>query len=632
MSTKTRHSVIATPYIQKRIGASSNDSISDRMLMPKKSGLHSPDGSKMYFFDDGDEGVLKFPDDVALKSYRNGYYQHIYWLGVGGYLIINHHDKEILLIDPWHSYSSFWLGEFPFTKNRPMDCYRRMTELVGKLKSNQSYNDKLYGETENWNETVDAFCGQLDSGAPFEECNQYIMKLYSINEKEHKGINDSDYSNRKNVIDEMLECKVIEQDCYRLGNLASFIRTSVNLQSNGTFNYLLTGILLSHTHFDHGDDLAMLLTLLQAPKGKYIDKLNGRTFGYLMGPPLYLGKSIDKMPVIYCDYEAMYYHRAMFFDQDIAHPYKAEYDEHNKMFDNYRTKYGVVRLNGLYGKDNSKWKEFTTQATEKSLYYTDGTNKYLSDAKSADKCPDAGTRLKPVTIGSFLVEPYVWDHMNTGSPWQTDKDVNDNHVAGSYERISVFLIRHKQAQNAKRTLVIGSSGEMGLIESAFSDEDYSKGYLESLNPKIETDLLIQSVQGKYKWFLADFTEQVKSSWRYILANIKVKDAIIFSHWESYVQHIAKKRSAGEDYDTDIRDDMRIVNQNIDMLRTAAFDPTSDDYFEKLTQDNLADLKRLIADQRIYILGRLGYDFEYPVPEDAEKALEEYRADLATVQQ
>ena len=47
--------------------------------------------------------VKKFPKNFI----KNGDYQKIYWLGVSGYIIINEHDKEILLIDPWPSYIEF---------------------------------------------------------------------------------------------------------------------------------------------------------------------------------------------------------------------------------------------------------------------------------------------------------------------------------------------------------------------------------------------------------------------------------------------------------------------------------------------------------------------------------------------
>ena len=44
--------------------------------------------------------VKKFPKNFI----KNGAYQKIFWLGVNGYIIVNEHDKEILLVDPWPSY------------------------------------------------------------------------------------------------------------------------------------------------------------------------------------------------------------------------------------------------------------------------------------------------------------------------------------------------------------------------------------------------------------------------------------------------------------------------------------------------------------------------------------------------
>ena len=42
---------------------------------------------------------------ISPKNFiKNGAYQKIFWLGVCGYIIVNEHDKEILLVDPWPSY------------------------------------------------------------------------------------------------------------------------------------------------------------------------------------------------------------------------------------------------------------------------------------------------------------------------------------------------------------------------------------------------------------------------------------------------------------------------------------------------------------------------------------------------
>lgn len=52
------------------------------------------------------------PDhDRLTRSFTNGCYQQILFLGVSGFVICNHWDKEILLVDPWPTYASFWTDE-----------------------------------------------------------------------------------------------------------------------------------------------------------------------------------------------------------------------------------------------------------------------------------------------------------------------------------------------------------------------------------------------------------------------------------------------------------------------------------------------------------------------------------------
>jgi len=49
--------------------------------------------------------MTKIKVKILPKNFiKNGDYQKIYWLGVCGYIIVNEHDKEILLVDPWPSY------------------------------------------------------------------------------------------------------------------------------------------------------------------------------------------------------------------------------------------------------------------------------------------------------------------------------------------------------------------------------------------------------------------------------------------------------------------------------------------------------------------------------------------------
>jgi hypothetical protein len=240
--------------------------------------------------------------------------------------------------------------------------------------------------------------------------------------------------------------------------------------------------------------------------------------------------------------------------------------------------------------------------------------------------------------------------MNTGAPWQKDETNVENMSAGSYERITAFLIQRVDVKDAKRTFVVGSSGEMGKVigkkwvnkgdttlkedwqidhwvETAYVDDDYTFDHLQNINPQIETDLLIQAIQGNYMPVFSDFTYQVMASWKYILSNVNIHDAIVVSHWESYVQFIAKKHQSADLFDKDIRHDMRIVNQNIDMLRTIAFYPGTDVVFGSFTSEQL---KRLISDRRIYILGRLGHDFEYDVPLNAERAFLEIKQETVSI--
>ena len=55
------------------------------------------------------EGDERRPSPFKMaKSFRNGRYQHLMFLGICGFVICNHCDKEILLVDPWPTYFSYW--------------------------------------------------------------------------------------------------------------------------------------------------------------------------------------------------------------------------------------------------------------------------------------------------------------------------------------------------------------------------------------------------------------------------------------------------------------------------------------------------------------------------------------------
>jgi len=65
---------------------------------------------------------------------NNGSYQKIVWLGVNGYLIINEPDKQILLVDPWPSYSE-----------SPVKTSDKITELTDWLVSTTEEGYELVG-------------------------------------------------------------------------------------------------------------------------------------------------------------------------------------------------------------------------------------------------------------------------------------------------------------------------------------------------------------------------------------------------------------------------------------------------------------------------------------------------------
>jgi hypothetical protein len=303
-----------------------------------------------------------------VQSVWNGNFQHIMWLGVNGWVIINHHDREILLVDPWPSYN------------------------------------------------------QMD---------------------ERGGVQ-------------------------RLKGAANFLRRAV------AEGYSLTGVLLSHTHFDHADDVPRLfLALTLAPVT--VTYPGGLKAKY-KSPAL----ELDDLPVVCADYDTMHYLRGGFAQMK------------GEIWDCYKTT------------KNDKWLPITKPKGQ-WVHYDDHYN-------DAHRPPlKAGIKCKPFTLGHFRIQPYVWDHYSI-MPF----DAGIFGAAGNLQRQSAFLIRHATATDAKRTFVSGSAGEM------------SKRYtvaVKKQKPRIETDLLIQSIckQGKSFDDMLAYQHQC----------FTINDLIVCSHWEDF---------------------------------------------------------------------------------------------------
>lgn len=463
------------------------------------------------------EGILGSngePDENRMiHSFRNGRYQHIMFLGICGYVICNHCDKEILLVDPWPSHHSEWTGTIPTADPRPL--------MNGSTDAKQ-----------------------------------------------------------------------------RLADLASFLRNAAG--GNQEDRYTLSGILLSHMHFDHSEDIVVLLELMAAQTesvasfddvGTYTDHL-GRIYS-LAGPPI----EIDSLPKICCDYDTLIYLLTYYFyvpydtisidGNEVFRPQgrirQWERAQGGRIRQRQRYWYGNEELeevlyarartciedrrdriwnrhgpNGVMSTaiwaqvqrrytlvpgtelvDNDSWLEISavdTNGVQQRLHYDDSYNAYLEE--ESQRCR-AGQRCDSFTLDNFLITPYVWDHMNTG-PWKRRQMAVDGQAAGHLQRITAYMISHNSPNviGAKRTFIIGSMGEMS--------ERYTQALADTL-PSITTDLLIIAVTKFHPAIGMWYDEERDDALSFLGRYITVRDAVIFTHFEEFIREIATPAKYVEDF-------------------------------------------------------------------------------------
>lgn len=332
----------------------------------------------------------------TVPSIRNGYFQHIFWLGVNGWVVVDHYDAEILLVDPWPTY------------RKPGERHER-----------------------------------------------------------------------------------------RMEDLVAFLRASIRE------GYHVTGILITHAHFDHTDDVPRILDDLLDDPGK----------GHL--------------PAIHADRDSI-----------------------ERLKDRMSSRI----------RDEAVFQEIV-DPERGSLRYDEFTNR-----KKGGGAQPAGVRAASFSVGSFDVEPWVWDHYSM-LPFKAVLGP----VVGNLQRQTAFLIRHGSAGEAKATFIIGSAGEMS--------HRYA-GPVDNIYPPMQVDLLIQSICPKRN--LSHHLEDLVS---YQKRCLDVRDFIVCSHWERFlgVQGGAASRK-------EFRKDFRKVR----------------DYIGVLEEPGLK--------KRVFILGRRG--FEYPMPRSA----------------
>ncbi|GEM_PF-5958293 len=500
-----------------------------------------------------------------LPSLRNGCYQHMMFLGVTGLVIVNHCDQEILLVDPWPTYCTRW------------------TELVP---------------------TAD----------------------------------------RRELTNASTEAKA------RIANLASFLR---NAAADG---YTITAILLSHTHFDHADDAILLLELMAAEGENYTDH-RGRQY-LLAGPPV----AVEDLPRIVCDYDTIVYLLTYFLymprgsiDLDggsEAYWYGGEalrdaLDEQERA--GYSTRYANSpatwrRIRERYAQppprdrivDDGNWIEINVGG--RRLHYDDSFNERLPE----ESWCRAGEQCAELDLGHFHVVPYVWDHMNSGFGRRTNRALDDQ-SSGHLQRISAFMIERGGIQGAKRTFIVGSTGEMSISRTrALSDP----------LPRIETDVLVQAIVRRWVSIIC-YAQSVRSMWEFTCRNVTVNDALVFDHVEEFVREVASPQEYADNLKKAARFSLWTIRKTIsreDMLRhgrevveelAAAAQhvgsPGSALEFaaglirrgrNRRAQNNDGGDRRncyarLLDENRVYALGRRG--FEVDMPENPAEFEEEENA-------
>jgi len=464
---------------------------------------------------------------------RNGYYQHLINIGTCGLVVCNHCDREIMLVDPWPTCHSEWIGH--------------ISSLVDPRPLN---DDSRAGKTQ-------------------------------------------------------------------IAQLASFLRNSV------ARGYNLTGILVSHMHFDHADDIILLLELLAADENNQLSRntfIDHHSRRYqLMGNPI----PADALPPIYCDYDTIFYlvtfHLHAPYTEIIRSPEQQDrYFSGNSGLREYldaqaqncyrssdnriwnhndaisltswhdvQRRYTIIPGSQLVrGENNYPWYEISDGRGNR-LHYDDSYNKTLDRSHRLA----AGQECQAFEVGQFRIVPYVWDHMNTGANFfwlQRGQRAHDDQTAGSLQRMTAFSIRKREIQNAKRTFIIGSAGEMNRYWTrAFN------------NVSITTDLLIQAIVHPFPSFAASFYYQLEHCLNYMLEYITVNEALAFCHFEEFVRLIPDTSRYHSDFQASVRYTLAYMHDRIRWDRPSA----SQSYIT------------LFNDNKIFALKRRGYNFEMRWPTD-----------------
>ena len=185
--------------------------------------------------------------------------------------------------------------------------------------------------------------------------------------------------------------------------------------------------------------------------------------------------------------------------------------------------------------------------------------------------------------------------MNTPFLTQHIQDALDDQASGGMQRISAFLLKRKNVNHAKRTLIVGSAGEMASRHTIPSP---ARGI-------VKTDLLIQAV-------MADDVDStvfldlplkgiMDESRKYTFRHIEIKDFLVYCHFEEFVSTCANRPVFKRNY-------MAAMKDNINGLKSLIKND------KKVRPVN----RSLLTENRVFVLKRRGPQFEAAMPHDARE--------------
>lgn len=256
--------------------------------------------------------------------------------------------------------------------------------------------------------------------------------------------------------------------------------------------YRLEGVIATHEHFDHFADIPSLYLALCTK-----------------------GMQEHALPRIYSDQGT--------FDA-IASTYE-------QLYDRYHTPRASAP--SLLAVDSLKKKHVAFTLNGKPLYYDDEFQE-----RKKKRCSDpgvyplmAGTRLRTLQVGHYLITPYIWDHSTSFDCYES----MSSYKSGNLQRATSFLLECASDPERKRLFSSGSAGEMSLRRAG----RYVK------NTRIETDVLIQAMPHELLAYNRSYEDKLKDLVAYQKRNIRVNDAIIACHYENFFYLKSIDRESGD---------------------------------------------------------------------------------------